>query len=415
MKFRSQVQSIFFVCLLVTFGFCLNANATGFISGTITDASTTSAIQGVSVDIYDATGMLVTTAGPSDVSGNYTSIALNTGTYYAVTKNSISYQEELFDNLPCLLKGCDPTTGTVITVVDSLTTTADIALDLGGTITGNIIDEMTITPLSGKHVHVHHHMTGFIGFSQLSDASGNYTTGSGLPTDDYHIVCHNLDDYLHELWDNMPCGSNVCHHEDGDIVSLTAGSSTGGIDFALMFPAFFDKFDDGIPPNWTFKKGTWSETGGFLTGSHTKKASAIADLAFPAGCSANCTVEAFMSTMGNQVPGVDNKLYLFGWWIDKKNRVEVIMNEQKDKWVIKHKVNGTIGAKASFIQTIDPFVLYHVRINFNGTDFHVFIDGTEVMMMPMAPGSAPSGTVGFQLKATTASFDGLLVYPDTHP
>ena len=76
-------------------------------------------------------------------------------------------------------------------------------------------------------------------------------------------------------------------------------------------------------------KQTWTEpAGGNLIGTPSgKKAAAVATPAF-AGCS-TCTVEATMSTAG----GVGNSLWMMGWYVDKKNDVELLMKQEKNKWL----------------------------------------------------------------------------------
>src|SRR5262245_15115760 len=111
-----------------------------------------------------------------------------------------------------------------------------------------------------------------------------------------------------------------------------------------------------------------------------------------------------MSTAG----GGSNRVWLLGWYIDKKNRVEVLMKEETDKWTVKQRVNGRVVAKGKGLATILPNVAYNVEISFNGTDFVLRVDGNIMATVP-AGASVPSGTVGFQVTRTTGTFGYILV------
>ena len=160
---------------------------------------------------------------------------------------------------------------------------------------------------------------------------------------------------------------------------------------------FCDDFEDGVlDPNWTYT-GTWTETGGTLQGTASKKASAIASPIFT-GC-LNCTVQASMLTQG----GFKNRVWLFGWYIDKNNRMELLMKEENDRWILKQRSGRKVVAKSKAISTIDPNVAYDVSVAFDGTQFTVSVNGTPLITL-VPVGSVPTGTVGFQSKSTTGSF-----------
>lgn len=167
---------------------------------------------------------------------------------------------------------------------------------------------------------------------------------------------------------------------------------------------FCDDFEDAIlSPNWTYIKPTWTEpAGGSLIGSPVKKkAIAIATPVFT-GCS-NCYVESTMMTAG----GIGNRVWMLGWYVDKKNTVELMMKEENDKWVLKERINGAIVAKTKMVSVINPNTFYRARITFNGTQFQVFIDGN--LLMSLNAVGPHNGTVGFQAKGTVGSFGEIIV------
>jgi glucose/arabinose dehydrogenase len=193
---------------------------------------------------------------------------------------------------------------------------------------------------------------------------------------------------------------------DFTIMATDANSCTGSRNYTININAtalFSDDFEDGVlDPNWTYIKPTWTESGGSLQGSSAKKAIAVATPIF-AGC-LNCTIQASLMTQG----GPGNRVWLLGWYIDKNNRIELLMKEEKDVWVLKQRSGGSIIAKAKASATIDPNVAYAVVVSFDGTQFTVTINGNPLITLT-PKGTVPSGTVGFQAKDTTGFFDYIIV------
>jgi uncharacterized delta-60 repeat protein len=161
---------------------------------------------------------------------------------------------------------------------------------------------------------------------------------------------------------------------------------------------FCDDFEDGvIATNWTYVKPVWNEALGFLTGIPAGgKAEAIALPVF-SGCSL-CTVQTSMRSKG----GPGNKMWLFAWYTDKSNTLEVLMKEESDKWVMKQKSGGVVVAKAKGSATILPNTFYLVKLEFDGTNFNLSVDGTLITSMVAAV--TPNGTIGFRVKNTTGDY-----------
>jgi uncharacterized delta-60 repeat protein len=195
---------------------------------------------------------------------------------------------------------------------------------------------------------------------------------------------------------------------DGFIV-VAGSSSIGDDDFTVAryegdlivasCSRFTDVFEDGVlAADWDYVKQQWTETGGNLTGTPIRsKAEVIATPAF-SGCTGNCTFQTSIQTAG----GLLNKIFFFAWFQDKQNTVEVLMTERNDKWVLRQRASGGIVAKTKALKTILPNVPYDVKVVFDGTTFTLFIDG--VSSASMIAGAAPSGTVGYRVKNTTARF-----------
>ena len=100
---------------------------------------------GVTVEIYNSSGILVTSV-LTDATGIYTTRAnLPTGTYYARAINNKGYITKLYNNVTCL--ACDVTTGTPVSVTAGATTPGiNFALETGGRIVGAVNDISDLTP-----------------------------------------------------------------------------------------------------------------------------------------------------------------------------------------------------------------------------------------------------------------------------
>jgi len=121
-----------------------------------------------------------------------------------------------------------------------------------------------------------------------------------------------------------------------------------------------------------------------------------------AGCS-TCYEEALLSSAG----GTGNRVWMLGWYVDKRNTMELLMKEENDKWVLKERINGKVVAKNKAISTILPNTFYRARVSFDGTQFVVTVDG--VQLFTLTSHGSHNGTVGFQAKGTTASYGEIIV------
>ncbi len=205
--------------------------ATGAISGIVTDAATSAPLAGVNVSIWTSNFGFATST-TTDSAGVYTTFAsLETGTYFAVTSNSLGYIDELYDDFNCVAFTCVIESGTPISVTSGTTTTGvNFALTAGGRISGTVIDAATSAPLADVFVEIHR-QDGRILTSSITDAAGNYISGTGLPTGTYYVTTFNSSGYIDELYDNIICVN--CSSTSGTPIAVTTGATTSGINFAL--------------------------------------------------------------------------------------------------------------------------------------------------------------------------------------
>jgi hypothetical protein len=202
----------------------------GRIAGTVTDSATSAPIANVNVQIFNSTGALVTSSN-TDSMGNYlTGAGLIAGNYFVLTNNSLGYVNELYNNIPC--NGCTVTTGTPVAVTAGMTTSAiNFALVAGGTISGTVTDAGTSAPIANVNVQIFNSSGASIG-SVNTDGSGNYNFG-GLLSGTYFARTNNSLGYINEIYNNINCVVN-CNVTTGTPITVTAGATTSGINFALV-------------------------------------------------------------------------------------------------------------------------------------------------------------------------------------
>ena len=203
----------------------------GFVSGTVTETGTGLALADIHVEIWNAAGHLESwQATGSD--GSYTTTwVVPPGQYYVKTWNDQGYINENYPDMPC--GACFPTDGTTITI-NAGATTSDIDFDLapGGSISGTVTvaDPNDVTAINIQILDAN----GDSVWSQLPPTtSGDYTIPVGLPTGTYYARTAGGRPYVNEIWDDHPCSSGCDPEIVGDPITVTAPSTTSGIDFNL--------------------------------------------------------------------------------------------------------------------------------------------------------------------------------------
>lgn len=167
---------------------------------------------------------------------------------------------------------------------------------------------------------------------------------------------------------------------------------------------FDDDFEDGTVDlaKWTIVKPNWTESGGQFVGTPSGKKAVVIAGGF-SGC-VNCTIQTTMQTGG----GIGNRLWLLGWYIDKKTTIELMMKEEADRWILKQKSGGNLLVKAKAILPIDPGIDYSVELSFDGINFHVRVNSNEILTVP-AGAIPPSGIMGYESKGTTGRFNSVCI------
>jgi hypothetical protein len=185
---------------------------------------------------------------------------------------------------------------------------------------------------------------------------------------------------------------------------MDTGFVPGTLEGASSQCLFDDDFQDGTVDlaKWTIVKPNWTESSGQFVGAPSGKKAIVVAGGF-SGC-VNCSIQTTMQTGG----GIGNRVWLLGWYIDKKTTIELMMKEEADRWIFKQKSGGSLLAKVKAILPIDAGVDYSVELSFDGTNFHVMVNSNEILTVQA--GAIPaSGIMGYESKGTTGRFNTVCV------
>ena len=229
------VSLVVFVSLLGWLAGRAHAQSTGRITGSVQAAGTGTRLAGVTVLLSTAAVAQVASA-TTDATGAYALTGLASGTYYLATRNSLGYIDELYHGRPCPTDDCVMPTGTGVSVANGATTSGiDFGLVKGGTITGTVTDATTNAALAGVSVPAYDAIGRYVA-TAMTTSAGTYTLNSLVPGT-YYLNTRNLIGYPNQvyvdtLYKDKPC-SAFCPVLAGTGVTVTAGVTTGQIDFAL--------------------------------------------------------------------------------------------------------------------------------------------------------------------------------------
>jgi hypothetical protein len=203
----------------------------GKISGTIINTANSVGISNVTVRIYDANGLLVTSP-KTGFGGTYISnTGLPTGVYFARTSNELGYLDQLYSGLSCALS-CRPSSGTPINVTaGSSTNNINFGLQKGGTISGKVTDAVSHGPIPNVFVNIYD-PSGNLVTNGESDGAGNYVTFDGLPSGKYFAQSSNSQNYIDALFNGIQCPL-LCDPTSGTAITVNTAANTANVDFAL--------------------------------------------------------------------------------------------------------------------------------------------------------------------------------------
>lgn len=198
----------------------------GKITGTVTDPDGNPI---PNLHVYaqsEACGDNWLTGANTDGNGNYTLTGLPGGDCYVracATCESMNYVDEWYDDAI----HCDHASAITV-VVGQDTPEINFTLEIGGTISGHVYKEDSVTPVYNVHVYACDYNTDEWVGGANTNQDGSYTIV--LPTGSYRVVacasCTDLN-YIDEYYDNTSVWNQSTE------VPVTSPGETSGIDFTL--------------------------------------------------------------------------------------------------------------------------------------------------------------------------------------
>lgn len=209
-------------------GINFQLDAAASISGQVRLGATPQA--NVPVELYGAVGNLVRTT-TTNASGAYNFAGLAAGRFFVRTRDTSGRADALWNALPCLGSACNVRNGTPIDLVAGGSQAGvDLVLTNPATISGTVTRLPASTPMSGVTIQLLA-STGAVALSATTNASGSYSF-TGLPAGTYRLVTRDTPGVIDVAWPSAPCPS-ACNGLNGNTITVTAGGSATGRNFAL--------------------------------------------------------------------------------------------------------------------------------------------------------------------------------------
>ena len=205
----------------------------GLISGRVTRAVDGSGLEFVRVSAENASHFSSTT---TDGNGDF-SLELPIGSY-TVSAQRLDFQDELFDDTPCVFD-CFFPNGDLVQVEAGVTVTGiDFALEQEGIVRGRVTDAETGLPLEDILVEAWHPSGIYTLGADSTDADGAYEITGLFDIEfiDYFIVASGSE-YQTEAYDDVVCGFTDfeldCPSGQAQLLTAGVGDVVAGIDFEL--------------------------------------------------------------------------------------------------------------------------------------------------------------------------------------
>ncbi|MFC1748600.1 carboxypeptidase regulatory-like domain-containing protein [Pseudomonadota bacterium] len=243
----------------------------GAISGTVESSATGKRISEVAVDVFDLDGNWVSAFGDrADENGQYRISGLPSGEYFiSVYVFDRVHTGEVYGGSQCF-RGCDVTSGAVISVFEGQTTTdVDFRLQKGGSVSGVIdaVPDEEPYPYFQLSVRIFD-QSGVVVGRATPNEEGEFRS-SGLPGGEYYVAVSSNKGVFHTVWGGSECPSGYlesnasCVTSQGSLVSVKQGEESGGVSFAFYE---VEKPDALVPPSRTGPSETESGGGGGAIG-----------------------------------------------------------------------------------------------------------------------------------------------------
>ena len=220
--------------------------ANGSIAGVVRNASTNlpiTAANSIRIQATEFSSQLIPSGAgivnnaPINANGEY-SLSLPPGNYHLRTlagAPNLEYIPQVFGFGNCVdFIKCTRYVGTIVTVADSTSATANFSMPSGGRISGNLKRSDTLANLANSLV-IARPENGGLQISVNTDNSGNFTL-QGLAPGRYRVATAgaSLPGFLHTVYPNIACGDVDCDTVPGsELLTVTGTATTSGINLIV--------------------------------------------------------------------------------------------------------------------------------------------------------------------------------------
>ena len=208
----------------------------GTISGTVRRSDTNALVPGISVVAFD-NGADPIASATTDATGAYT-LYVYDGSFSVRTRNTTYLLDEIWNNVPCNITGCNTGAATLIQVQNAGSVTGkDFVLAPGSPVSGTVrragnlpMDETARVEFSDAQ--------GNIVANIATDLGGNWQLPFAAATGSWRAVAYSLTEsrYFPQVYSGRPCvGANqdLCDAAAGDPIVVTVPTPVTNVDFAL--------------------------------------------------------------------------------------------------------------------------------------------------------------------------------------
>lgn len=163
-----------------------------------------------------------------------------------------------------------------------------------------------------------------------------------------------------------------------------------------------DDFNDNNITNWGNSLGTWTVSGGIVTGnSNTNDARRTS----PFGSFTNPTVTCQVRMNSGRTQRNARVLFNF---VNTSNYRFIVGDDVNNRWQIVERISGTNTVRATFNATVNTAQWYNVEVIVNNSGMTTLkVDGVTLGSYNF--GSAPSGLVGIGFNRANSNFDNFCV------
>ena len=255
-------------------------NPGGIIRGTISDSNGVLAAGTANARLYGLDGVQQYVALNTEPDGSYRFGGIMSGTWHVVfSSDNLGLIDERYDGIQCPRNSCDSAQGMEVEVIaGNEITSVDAELESGAIVSGTMTDADSGLPVEGACANFYT-AEGVYATIGCTDASGNYTSKTGLPPGEYrmsnqlktHVYFGTDAGYAPQVWTSdgsyLWCGAE-CDFLLGDTFTVTGTTPVENIDLAMLSTATLSgtvvSAADGTTPVSPVEVRLWQ--GGGFTG-----------------------------------------------------------------------------------------------------------------------------------------------------